>query len=102
MRELNDGAKVTADRTTSYTTNGLTHVASRSPAQVFTVQTDGAPSPERDASAPPTGPAAVVWGVTAPDKVGPVGCFGTRSVRSARRDTWGWGGLVAGRMWVGR
>jgi Prealbumin-like fold domain len=38
---LNDGAKVTADLTTSYTTNGLTREASGSPAQVFfTVQAD--------------------------------------------------------------
>jgi hypothetical protein len=38
---LNDGAKVTADLNTSYTTNGLARVASGSPAQVFfTVQSD--------------------------------------------------------------
>ena len=38
---LNDGAKVTADLNTSYTTNGLTREASGSPAQVFfTVQAD--------------------------------------------------------------
>ena len=85
MRELNDGAKVTADRTTSYTTNGLTHVASRSPAQVFTVQTDGAPSPERDASAPPTGPAAVVWGG---DRTGQGGtCWVLRDEELAQRSS---------------
>jgi len=38
---LNDGAKVTANLNTSYTTNGLTREASGSPAQVFfTVQAD--------------------------------------------------------------
>jgi hypothetical protein len=38
---LNDGAKVTANLNTSYTTNGLTREASGSPTQVFfTVQAD--------------------------------------------------------------